>query len=149
MLLLLFFFYFSVCRIHVTLDNFTIWCTAIVSAPNIFRLIMVLYWVSRDVVTVFSMSSIINIYIYLELFVFFCPQNDVFTSIPLQFLHRLMKLNNKLLILMVSIRNMTRQTTELTFQGVFESPSGHLREDKNFVLLLKMVIRCLKHMLKC
>lgn len=26
------FFDFSVCRIHVTLDNFTIWCTAIVSA---------------------------------------------------------------------------------------------------------------------
>lgn len=25
---------FSVCRIHVTLDNFTIWCTAIVSAPS-------------------------------------------------------------------------------------------------------------------
>lgn len=25
-------FYFSVCRIHVTLDNFTIWCTAIFSA---------------------------------------------------------------------------------------------------------------------
>jgi hypothetical protein len=25
---------FSVCRIHVTLDNFTIWCTAIVSTPK-------------------------------------------------------------------------------------------------------------------
>lgn len=62
---------FSVCRIHVKLDNFTIWCTAIVSAPNMVWLMRVLCWVSRDVVTVFSLSSIINIYIYLELFVFF------------------------------------------------------------------------------
>lgn len=28
------FFLFSVCRIHVILDNFTIWCTAIVSASQ-------------------------------------------------------------------------------------------------------------------
>lgn len=29
-----FIFLFSVCRIHVILDNFTIWCTAIVSASH-------------------------------------------------------------------------------------------------------------------
>lgn len=57
---------FSVCRIHVILDNFTIWCTAIVSAPRWIGSNRPSVWKSRDVVTVFSLSSIINIYIYLE-----------------------------------------------------------------------------------
>lgn len=38
------FFDFSVCRIHVTLDNFTIWCTAIVSAPKMVRLDKAFHW---------------------------------------------------------------------------------------------------------
>lgn len=61
------------CRIHVTLDNFTIWCTAIVSASE-WPLQLANLGV-RDVVTVFSLSSIINIYIYLDLdFIFtLCP----------------------------------------------------------------------------
>lgn len=58
------FCFFSVCRIHVTLDNFTIWCTATVSDAK--KSNVNDFWPTRNVVNVFSLSSIINIYIYLE-----------------------------------------------------------------------------------
>lgn len=63
---------FRVCRIHVTLDNLLFGVQQLFRLPHMFASLRHFYWESRNVVTVFSLSSIIkNIHLFGNLFFLF------------------------------------------------------------------------------